>query len=97
MQPRANRSDGTAGHPRGLLVTHLFQFAQNHRFAKLRGKFSTAVLTCSLRSRFSAHVAGVDVSCKTICAPVPFPFFSSSDTSRGKRSRGFITRFGAMQ
>src|SRR6266699_3469368 len=38
MQPRANRSDGTAGHSRGFLVTHLFQLAQNHRFAKLRGQ-----------------------------------------------------------
>src|SRR5216683_264526 len=48
-----------------------------------------------MRSRFSAQIAGVNASCKTIPKPVPSSFFSSSGISRGSRSRCFITRLRA--
>ena len=34
MQPRTNRADGAIEHPRGLVISHFFQLAQNHRLAE---------------------------------------------------------------
>src|SRR6266481_939769 len=39
MQPRSNRPDRTSGRLRRFFVAQLFQFAQHHRFAKLRRQF----------------------------------------------------------
>src|SRR5712664_600111 len=39
MQPRADRANRASSHLRRFLVTHFFQLAQHHGFAKLRGQF----------------------------------------------------------
>src|SRR6266851_8607279 len=39
MQPRTNRANRASRHLRRFLVTHFFQLAQHHGFAKLRGQF----------------------------------------------------------
>src|SRR5215472_4731650 len=38
MQPRPNRANGAANHLRCLFITALFEFTEDHGFAKLRGQ-----------------------------------------------------------
>src|SRR6516162_2877186 len=82
MEARTNRADGPIEALGGLVVTELFEFAEDDSFAKFDGQFqnSSANLLAAL-AHFGPFRGGKAVDCQGVHAVVGF--FVEGDVARG--------------